>query len=286
MCQTSNILLRPGPQNNARLKPVRGAKKFAGPCFRQTERHLYLASEKIRYQGEENDRTVFESSSPEWFREDILSNPGNLQCFPKMSRQNVKLTVDTYFRRWVSVVWLLVTDLKRTESFDRRHTPMNLTKGRKALSRKVDAIAKRDSAIKTHYFFSFWWKVIALFHFGLWFYLLSLLPWSNLVSYCQATNCAPRLGLFPFAFSQQSKKNVVATLQATKSYFNQDCRLQLQFKLFMRILAEKLRWFVTILTEQQFCKLNIYFLSDFTDFSKIISLIKLLWPILLSLATA
>jgi len=43
---------------------------------------------------------------------------------------------------------------------------------------------------------------------------------------------------------------------------------------------------VTILTEQQFCKLNIYFLSDFTDFSKIISLIKLLWPILLSLATA
>ena len=32
MCQTSIILLRTGPQNNARLKPVRSAKKVAVPC--------------------------------------------------------------------------------------------------------------------------------------------------------------------------------------------------------------------------------------------------------------
>jgi len=31
---------------------------------RQTDRHFYLTSEKIRNQGEENDRKVFESSSP------------------------------------------------------------------------------------------------------------------------------------------------------------------------------------------------------------------------------
>jgi len=31
---------------------------------RQTDRHFYLTSEKIRYQGEENDRKVFELSSP------------------------------------------------------------------------------------------------------------------------------------------------------------------------------------------------------------------------------
>jgi len=31
---------------------------------RQTDRQFYLTSEKIRYQGEENDRKVFESSSP------------------------------------------------------------------------------------------------------------------------------------------------------------------------------------------------------------------------------
>ena len=31
---------------------------------RQTDRQVYLTSEKIRYQGEENDRKVFESSSP------------------------------------------------------------------------------------------------------------------------------------------------------------------------------------------------------------------------------
>ena len=29
------ILLRAGPQNNARLKPVRGEKKFADPCCTQ-----------------------------------------------------------------------------------------------------------------------------------------------------------------------------------------------------------------------------------------------------------
>jgi len=29
-----------------------------------TDRHFYLTSEKIRYQGEENDRKIFESSSP------------------------------------------------------------------------------------------------------------------------------------------------------------------------------------------------------------------------------
>jgi len=31
---------------------------------RQTNRHFYLTSEKIRCQGEENDRKVFGSSSP------------------------------------------------------------------------------------------------------------------------------------------------------------------------------------------------------------------------------
>jgi len=31
---------------------------------RQTDRHFYLTSEKIRCRGEENDRKVFESSSP------------------------------------------------------------------------------------------------------------------------------------------------------------------------------------------------------------------------------
>ena len=31
---------------------------------RQTDRQFYLTSEKIRYQGEENDRKVFESSFP------------------------------------------------------------------------------------------------------------------------------------------------------------------------------------------------------------------------------
>jgi len=31
---------------------------------RQADKHFYLTSEKIRYQGEENDRKVFESSSP------------------------------------------------------------------------------------------------------------------------------------------------------------------------------------------------------------------------------
>ena len=34
MCQTFVILLRAGPQNNARLKPARSAKKFAEPCHR------------------------------------------------------------------------------------------------------------------------------------------------------------------------------------------------------------------------------------------------------------
>jgi len=32
MCQTLIILLRGGPQNNARLKPVRSAKKVADTC--------------------------------------------------------------------------------------------------------------------------------------------------------------------------------------------------------------------------------------------------------------
>ena len=34
---------------------------------RQADKHFYLTSEKIRYQGEENDRKVFESSSPEGY---------------------------------------------------------------------------------------------------------------------------------------------------------------------------------------------------------------------------
>jgi len=32
MCQIFIILLRAGQQNNARLKPVRSAKKFIHPC--------------------------------------------------------------------------------------------------------------------------------------------------------------------------------------------------------------------------------------------------------------
>jgi len=36
MCQTFIILLRAGPQNNVRLKPVRSAKKFADPLPRST----------------------------------------------------------------------------------------------------------------------------------------------------------------------------------------------------------------------------------------------------------
>jgi len=47
---------------NYRFEKLRVTARF--PSRHQTDRHFCLTSEKIRYQGEENDRKVFESSSP------------------------------------------------------------------------------------------------------------------------------------------------------------------------------------------------------------------------------
>ena len=38
--------------------------RASGLFHQQTDRHFYLTSEKIGYQGEENDRKIFETSSP------------------------------------------------------------------------------------------------------------------------------------------------------------------------------------------------------------------------------
>jgi len=45
-------------------KKVQGTLYEVWQTDRQTDRHFYLTSEKIRYQGEKNDRKVLESSSP------------------------------------------------------------------------------------------------------------------------------------------------------------------------------------------------------------------------------
>jgi len=42
MSQTYIILLRAGPQNNARLKPVRSAEQVAEPCFRWHKKQWFL----------------------------------------------------------------------------------------------------------------------------------------------------------------------------------------------------------------------------------------------------